>query len=437
MKKMINVILSAALLLSAASLTAAAAEQERDMGVFVRVNFDGKDKQEGYEFGAEATGKSKITGIADGNLVINSTNFPGSGNSPQIRIKDWDNYGAWDKLTGEVITVGNYEKVTIRTRFKIDGESTAPMKADNEIFRMVDGHVNSSVTIFAKDGKLAYGMAGNTPAVNQAEKVTDYNLYKGTWYTMEVYCQNAKWYVNIIPDEGEAYYGTDAIKTGYKNSDEIGKIQWWRPNAMSGVVDYVEVVNEGFRVKDISIDDGAEDIPVYTDYDITLSEKISEGTLKAEVTDSEGNKVPVEITEGESSGKIEFPAGLKYGEKYTVTIPTALKTQGGKALKTAAKYSFTTEEKPYSVGGFKYTAGTNEMNVSFDANNKSGLEKNINVLLVSYDDNGKVFAMKNEKVTIDGSFSGKKSVSIKTAQSAPETKNVKAYIWDGIEFKSE
>ena len=48
-----------------------------------------------------------------------------------------------------------------------------------------------------------------------------------------------------------------------------------------------------------------------------------------------------------------------------------------------------------------------------------------------------IYAMKNEKILVEGIFSGKKTVTIETEQATPSEENIKAYIWDGVELASE
>ena len=218
MKKRIKAILPAIIIaMSIGTLLPVSAEEEKDDGVIVRVDFDGQDKQEGYQFGYGTTA-AEITGVKGGYLGINRTNFT---SDPEIRIKDWENYGSWNSLTGETISVADYSKITVRTRFKIDGNKTESMSSSNEIFALVDGHVNSNLTVFAKNGVLAYGISNNTMQAGNAKVVTDYELKKGTWYTLELYW-NGAWHLNMISEDGDVYDGSaSVVPGGFKNPDEI------------------------------------------------------------------------------------------------------------------------------------------------------------------------------------------------------------------------
>lgn len=435
MKKRIKTLLLAAVTAMSAGtvIPGASAEEEKDLGVIVRVDFDGNDEQKGYSFGYGSTA-AEITGIKDGNLEINSTNFT---SDPEIRIKDWNNYGAWNSMTGKAITVADYSKITVRTRFMINGNKTEALNHLSEIFALVDGHINSNITIFAKDGKLAYGLSGNDMKATNAKVVTDFSLKKGTWYTLELYW-NGAWHLNMKSEDGEVYDGSSSIVPGgFVSPDEIGRIKWWRYNAFDGVVDYVEVINDGFRVKNSSIENGSKDVSAYESCTVQFSEAVNEDSLSVLVTDSESAEIPTGITLiDDDEAEISFPAGLKYEEEYKITLPATVKSAKGNSM-AKTEISFITEEKPYSAGELKFTAKGNKMEISLDILNKSGIEKTMNILLISYDSEGKLYSMKNEKILIEGTFTGKKTVVIETEQATPSKENVKAYIWDGVEFVSE
>lgn len=434
MKKRISVFLLAMFTaLSSGVVTSLAAEDEKDLGVIVRVDFDGADEQKGYQFGYGATA-TEITGIKDGNLEINTTNFTAD---PEIRIKDWNNYGAWNSMTGKAIVIADYSKITVRTRFMVNGNKTEELNHISEIFALVDGHINSNLTVFAKNGKLAYGIAGNDMKATNAKVVTDFSLKKGTWYTLELYW-NGAWHLNLISEDGDVYDGSaSVVPGGFVNPDEIGRIKWWRFNAFDGVVDYVEVVNDGFRVKNSSIGNGSEDVPVYESCNISFSEAVNKESFSVFVTDSNEADIPAEIIAiDDDEAEICFPAGLKYDEEYKIILPATIKSESGSPM-AKTEIAFTTEEKPYSVGELQYTSKENALDVSLNVTNKSGKEKKINILLVSYDNEQKIYSMKNEEIIIEGIFSGKKTVTIETEQSTPSKENVKAYIWDGVEIVSE
>lgn len=429
MKKII--LKGAAFLLSAsviAGLGAAgvSAEEEKDLGVLVRVDFDGNDEQAGYRFGVSAA--TEITGISDGYLDVNKTNFSGS---PEVRVKDWENCGAWNSLTGNAITVKDYRKITVRMRFMIPG--TGALSGSGRLFAMVDGHINSNLTIFAKDGKLAYGLSGNDMRASNAKVTTEFDLYKGTWYTLELYW-NGSWHLNMIPDEGEGYYGADTVVPGgFVSPDEIGRIMLWELNSFSGYVDYIEVANEGFRVKSVNIEEGEEDVPADTGVTVKFSGDVKASTLNdITVADSEGNVVPTEITAEGDSAELFFAAGLKYDEEYTVTLPKTITNEAGDKI-AEKKITFKTEGPTYKTGALTTSVSGNLCVTSLDVVNNTTADKDIYILTVVYDGENKAVKMVNEKITV--AVGTDDTVTSTVNIEGIESPTVKAYLWDGLNLE--
>ena len=417
---------------------------EEDLGSILRLDFDGEDIKTGYQFGTMntanyyAVGDDRLDLIenANGTIIVNTTNFPsisGKNAAPGLCVPSFENFGNATAVKDGCINVGNYSELVMRTRFKIDGNTTDNISSEQTLWGLIDGHVNTNAVIFAYNGKLAYGCSGNTFRASNAVVKTEYPLKKGTWYTFEMVFKGGKVYVNVIPDEGEAFYGEEPIKTGFGTVRNIGQVIWWIPAQMTGEIDYIEIKNEGFRLKNTSIVDGAENVSADTGFSAEFSENVIAATLNdITVVDSDENIVPVEITTSGNVADIFFPAGLKYEEEYTITLPNTITNENNEKIQEH-KLSFITEEKTFKTGSLKTSISGEDCITSVEIVNNSATDRVISILTVVYDKDNKVVKMSDEKITVEKGENGVKTSTVNV--SGIENPTVKAYLWDGLNLE--
>lgn len=322
---------------------------------------------------------------------------------------------------------------------KCDGEYLN--YSDNQ-FMMIDGpSINNRAIIKLKDGYLGYG--GDH---NGYDYISEYRLKNNTWYTirMDLHVVSHNMEVYITDDDGNEFRG-ETKSTSY-NSDwtafsPTGKryIEYIRftRNLVTGAdiyMDYSRLWDEGFGIAKTSITDGAVNVSADTDFKVEFFDALMAGAGEyVSVKDSDGKKVPTETTQEDEAIELFFPAGLKYGEEYTVTISKDIGNKNGKTLGSDTNIKFTTEEAPFKMGKLTTTVGAKMVTVSFDAKNNTTDNRVLQLLTVVYDSDGNLVKMTNQAVNIAKGHDG--LVTAETNVEDVSAATAKAYIWDGFKIK--
>ena len=221
------------------------------------------------------------------------------------------------------------------------------------------------------------------------------------------------------------------------------------PKGAKVSVDYIKVLSTGLRMNDVTPDISKK---IRTDSSIylTFSHELDEETLSAiKVLDEDKNEVVCDIKKDAENNKkyeIYFPAGLLYDEKYTLYVSNELKSVEGKEAGVYEE-DFTTEKSPFSIDSVLYynqeskkisaealsgvTALTNLLVVT----NNSGMDKDLRVLNLIYDENNRLLKIENTELTVENKGTRYRiDMDLNGIESAAY---VKTHIWDSIEGMME
>lgn len=288
--KILSMILSIAMLLSCLPGIVNAEETDAtttDVTLPFRIDFDGNDTRTDYQLGKDTNPSAVITPrIVDGCWDVNV--FDVSYNCPVVWFKNMET--AQTNSNDGGILLSEHDNLVVRTRFKMGTDTTKPIDLDTHIFGVRDFHVNFAFWAWCHEGTLAYGQVGNNAGQSSKKTVTtDYKMYQGTWYTIEVvYKKDFGWVTNVIPDEGEPYYGTVPGSPNYGLS-RIKMIDFFNTAQVGSdihtYIDYVEMYDPDKLPKPTVTYNGAElngkkDLPESFEATMVFNSAITEADLK-------------------------------------------------------------------------------------------------------------------------------------------------------------
>lgn len=394
-------------------LYAAEFDGNDDSSLWVHVNSGGKD-----------TALDVNTLVSDGALV--TTNM--SASYGHIKFD-------FTKKDPQYIMLKEKEKIVWQTRMKFETDSVVnddgTIKWNDSKWMYLFGESTNYMGIVSiVNGKIGYGGTQTTPAYK-----SDYGIYPGKWYTITAYVnmKGKRMAVTVDDGEGNIFEGEEA-SLAYGLNFDLYSISLPR-NLVPGIttyVDYVRLWDEGFKLTKTSVTDGSKGVFADTGFSAEFSGKVKAASLNyITVKDSEGNEVPKEITASETKADIFFPAGLKYDEEYTVTIPNTVVSEEGEAV-DLTEITFTTEPAPFKTGSLTTSLNGDECVTELDVVNNGASDKDICILTVVYEENT-VVKMVSEKITVTAGTEGtvKSTVDV-TGITNPK---VKAYLWNGLNIK--
>lgn len=348
-------------------------------------------------------------------------------------------YGAWGIWFGEWDAAHpvkqNQTGINMEMRFKIEGNIP-----DNELLTVRAVRNNKGNRDHQDWIAKAEVKSGKLCLTTTSTIATEYDISSNKWYTMNLQMDYKNQYatLTVTDDEGNSVTKGQVFRWVFTFTwEDIINICAMNTDVGDGTekyyIDYFRMWDESFLIKNTSIKDGAEAVRTDTDFNADFSAAVKAVSLKGiTVTDSEGNAVPAEITAAESSVNIFFPAGLKYEEKYKITLPDTIVSEAGDSISTA-EINFTTEPPAFVTGAMKTVISGGKCITRMKAENNSTTDKDIYILTVIYDANKNVVKMTNEKITIPA---GKeKTISAVTTVSGIEKPSAKAFLWDGLNLE--
>ena len=360
--------------------------------------------------------------ISDGVITVN----------PQVI-----SYGRFTVPFINPIHVSGNESVFFEIRLKhkypagnVSADGTVP--ADNQFLMIQDSHQNNRVCIgITNTGVIAYG---GTP--ENFEYTTDYKIYNDTWYTIRATMNFASGVVSlyITDDGGNEFEGPEAKLSYGLTLTDIYYIytprQLTRDQETS--IDYIRLWDNSYKVSDISINDGAEDVPADTGVSVKFMSAPENSSLKnITLKDEDANIVPMEITQDGSSVDLYFPAGLKYDEKYTLTIPETVKNEEGVGV-TPKEISFTTEPPAFRIGTLNTTVNGSLGKTTAEVLNNGTDDRDVCILTVVYNELNEAVKMTNQRFTVKAGT--EETISADIDLSGISSPYVKAYVWDGVKI---
>ena len=144
--------------------------------------------------------------------------------------------------------------------------------------------------------------------------------------------------------------------------------------------------------------------------------------------------------------EIYFPAGLLYDEKYTLYVSNELKSVEGKEAGVYEE-DFTTEKSPFSIDSVLYynqeskkisadaLSGVTTLTNLLVVTNNSGMDKDLRVLNLIYDENNRLLKIENTELTAENKGTRYRiDMDLNGIESAAY---VKTHIWDSIEGMME
>ena len=226
---------------------------------------------------------------------------------------------------------------------------------------------------------------------------------------------------------------------------KLNVVRFAVPKGSKISIDYIKVLSTGLRMQEIT-PSISKKVRTDSSFYLTFSHELDKETLSAiKVLDEDKNEVVCDIipdAEDNKKYEIYFPAGLLYNKKYTLSVSDGLKSIDGKEA-GGYEEDFTTEKAPFSIDSVLYynqhskkisaetLSGVTTLTNLLTVTNNSGMDKNIRVLNLIYDENNRLLKIDNTELTIEN-----KGTRYRIDMDLTETENasyVKTYIWDSIE----
>ena len=252
----------------------------------------------------------------------------------------------------------------------------------------------------------------------------------------------------VVCDKDGVELGSLSLPNSAANAKSLSSLSITIPESYKAKIDYIRIKALGVNVMSATTDkDVLLDKNIRTDagMKLTFSHILDKDTLDGiTLTDAAGDVVDMEITQDDVNKKLYnvfFPAGLKYDAEYTLMISDTVTSEDGKALNAFEKV-FTTEASPFYTkklahrdqSGIVEDIGNISTSESIKSiltmTNNSKLTKNIEVVRVVYNSEGKVV-----KVATD-SFEIVRSTDVKTTSTIDLTgldaASMEVYIWDAF-----
>lgn len=226
---------------------------------------------------------------------------------------------------------------------------------------------------------------------------------------------------------------------------KIKTVRFAVPKGAKVKVDYIKVLSTGLRLKEVT-PSLANKVRTDSSLKLLFSDELDAATLSGiKVSDENGNAVVCDIIQDEEDKKlyeIYFPAGLLYDTSYKLSVSNEVKSISGKEFGAYEK-EFITEALPFYIRSVLYY-NENNKKIAADAlsgvisltnlilfSNNSGMEKQVTVLNLIYDENNRLLKLDNTVQTVEKG-SNKYTISIDLAD-IENASYVKTYIWDSVE----
>lgn len=427
--KHITMLCASVLMLFTAGAYAQMPEENKpadESSIIFYAEFDGNDD----------TSKWRRFNSSDAVMPANEQNWGTITDGNLLGTKMTTGYGRWGVYYGtgaEAYRVPpNKKKLFFETRFK----SMVENFTDSALFTIKGKRTtfgaDDSVTMIAlavKGGMLSYGGQGGL------DTKTDYEMKIDTWYTVkaELDYSNRTAYVHISDENGVSADFDVQFLWGleFENIIQFSTQRNDLGNNRVSCTDYVMLWDEEFQPVSTSVADGAKNVSTDTGYSIKFLGSVDSDTAgNITVSDASGNSVDVEAVTEENTVNLYFPAGLKYSEKYTVTVPASVKSTDG--TQTAEKlYTFTTESKPFYVDDIVTSLSGNKAEAFVHIKNSGTGDKKVYLLMAVYDSELKLVKMKNVGFTVKAQSD--EVISCDCDISGTGGASVKAYLWNGYE----
>ena len=416
------VVFTLASVSSSVALADMAEDRKPDEHIFF-AEFDGKDDTSlwaKYNVGGDFQSYTSIGKVENGYL----TTEPGN-----------TGFGRWGVFFGKgdaayKVPVTN-KNINFEIKFKVEGkivDATIWQMSGKRVDFGVDDNIDFA-DMFIKNGKLA---CGDRTGVTVE---TDVKVELGKWYILKsrISFADRKVYTDIIDEAGnvKSYESGFTWGIGFENITQFNL----HKNDKAGVkyvTDYVCLWDDSFGIKNISIEDGSENVRIDADIDVKFSGIINEESLEnITLTDENGEIIETEKTANGSSVKVYIPYGLRYAKTYKFLVPNTVLSANGDAV-SEKEITFKTEEKPFVVGEIEENISGNSVNASVKVKNNTAVDKVIYLLVMVYDEEGTLIKMDNIKGEVlketESIVSGEIDVTDLSVS------DVKAYVWNGIEF---
>ncbi|MDY3927968.1 MAG: Ig-like domain-containing protein [Clostridia bacterium] len=227
---------------------------------------------------------------------------------------------------------------------------------DGELFKttielLSDGK-SSFVNLPVNNGELYYG-AGQSGEDGAGTGVI---IEKDKWYTVKINMNFVtKQYGVIVSGDDVEEVTMKPVNFVYNRTpNKLWKFMMLPINGQAisktCYVDYIRIYDNSYRVTESSISDGEENVRTDTNISIKTSWKAADNATFDDitVTSSSGRKIEREVAATENGFDIKFPAGLDYGEEYTLNCGEGVIAENGKKL-TPYSIVFSTESEPLYV----------------------------------------------------------------------------------------
>ncbi len=220
------------------------------------------------------------------------------------------------------------------------------------MFEILSDSKQSFVNLPVNNGELYYG-AGQA---GESGTGTGVILEKDKWYTVKLNI-NFVTYQYGITVSGDDIDEVTMKPVNFVYNRKASKL--WKfmmfpilaaADSETHYIDYIRICDNSYRVTDSSVKDGDENVRTDSDISVETSWKAADDAVfdSIKITDKDGNAAEREVAATDSGFDIKFPAGLKYGEKYTLTCGDGVMSENGKKLEPYSM-EFSTEDKPLYV----------------------------------------------------------------------------------------
>lgn len=205
-----------------------------------------------------------------------------------------------------------------------------------------------------------------------------------------------------------------------KDVSQISQVQFFgycNSSTDTGIlnVDCLYIYNDEFAVKNLSIDEGQENVKTDSDIEIYYTKDVDKKSLnEISVIDENGNEVLCDKTVDEGNEKcvkLYFPIGLKYNTAYSLLLPDNIADKNGNTA-MGKTVNFKTEKPPFSCEEICFfDANNNKVDgdyigeatvIKTQANfrNESGIIQKIYIITAVYEDK-KLCGLSFEPVEIE------------------------------------
>lgn len=186
-------------------------------------------------------------------------------------------------------------------------------------------------------------------------------------------------------------------------------------------IDYIRIYDNSYRVTASSVNDGDENVRTDTVISVETSWKAAADAVFDGVTvkNSKGTKIECEASATEKGFDIKFPAGLEYGEKYTLDCGESIMSDNGKKL-TPYSIEFSTEDKPLYVTQPVVTVENGKINSNVKAANYTMSKIKVYLFNAAYSKDGKLLKLSVKEEELP---SGTAELTVTNTIDAPETED--------------